>query len=564
MIKKQIIKGFCTIGLILAVIGSNAQNKIIAFSLENKNAKQYEKAEWKIDVVADFDNPYFQEDISIDMELKSPSGKRLNLPCYYEFGNSRKSTWRARFMAQEKGKYSYTFHLKKNEKVAFSTGSKTFNVSGSKMKGILHAASNWTFRFDNGEAFRGIGENICWESRADDDSKFFKALHENPKYNYEYMLPALSSHGGNYFRTWICSWNLPLDWKSGINNKRYTNSSAYFNPSAIAKMDRLVNLSDSLGLYMMLTLGPGAYDSKNGRYQVSTAEFFKDPKAKKQYYNRLRFIVARWGYSSAIGAWEFFNEIDNVQFRDKNNPIPAEDIVQWHSEMAEYLKKIDPFDHLITTSISHRDLKGLNNIDNIDFNQKHIYKNNRALPTTIVNYTRQFGKPYVIGEYGYEYDWSKNFDLFAQEMDSDFKRGLWYGLFSPTPVLPLSWWWEYFDNRGTDAYIRKVRTIQDRMMKAGKGNFDTFSATSSNAEVECYSVKCGEEYYIYLYNPKKEKHITKINLPLISSLYSAERYDCESGIFSALDNVTSIADNSQIVTAVLDPGTDAVYILKNK
>ena len=564
MIKERIIKGFCSIGLILAVTGLHAQNKIIASFSENNNAKQYEKAEWKIDVAADFDNPYLQEDISMDMELKSPSGKRLTLPCFYESGNTKKSIWKARFMAQEKGKYTYTFKLKKNEKLAFSTGIKTFNITGSKKRGILHAGSNWAFRFDNGEAFRGIGENICWESRDNDDSKFFKALHENPKYNYEYMLPALSRHGGNYFRTWICSWNLPLDWKSGINNKRYTNSSAYFNPSAIAKMDRLVNLSDSLGLYMMLTLGPGSYDAKNGRYQVSTAEFFKDPKAKKQYYNRLRFIVARWGYSAAIGAWEFFNEIDNVQFRDKNNPIPAEDIVQWHTEMAEYLKKIDPFNHLVTTSISHRDLKGLNSITDIDFNQKHIYKNNRALPTTIVNYTQEFSKPYVIGEYGYEYDWSKNFDLFAMEMDSDFKRGLWYGLFSPTPVLPLSWWWEYFDNRGTDAYISRVRTIQDRMMKAGSGNFDVLPISSSNSDVELYCVKCGDEYYIYLYNPKKEKLTTKINLPLVSAVYSAERYDCESGTSSALDDVTSLTNNDQTATVVLDPGTDAVYILKKK
>lgn len=564
MIKEQMIKGFCTIVFMLAVISLKAQNKIIAFSLENRNAKQYEKAEWKIDVTADFENPYLQEDISMDMELKSPSGKHLVLPCYYESGASKKSTWKARFMAQEKGRYTYRFHLKKNEKLVFSTATKTFNITGSKNKGILHAGSNWVFRFDNGDAFRGIGENICWESRDDDDSKFFKALHENSKYNYEYMLPELSRHGGNYFRTWICSWNLPLDWKSGINNKRYTNSSAYFNPSAISKMDRLVNLSDSLGLYMMLTLGPGSYDAKNGRYEVSTAEFFKDPKAKKQYYNRLRFIVARWGYSAAIGAWEFFNEIDNVQFRDKNNPIPAEDIVEWHKDMAEYLKKIDPFDHLVTTSISHRDLKGLNSISDIDFNQKHIYKNNKALPTTILNYTREFSKPYVIGEYGYEYDWSKNFDLFAQEMASDFKRGLWYGLFSPTPILPLSWWWEYFDSRGTDAYIGRVRTIQDRMMKAGNGTFNSFSVSSSNLGVELYSVKCGDEYYIYLYNPGKERLMTKIDLPLTPGGYYTEKYDCETGISSAADAVTSVADNGQISTVVLDPGTDAVYILKKK
>ena len=76
--------------------------------------------------------------------------------------------------------------------------------------------------------------------------------------------------------------------------------------------------------------------------------------------NRLRYIVARWGYSPAIGMWEFFNEIDNIQFRDAKNPIPAEEIVAWHARMARYLKSIDPYGHPVTTSISHRDLEGLN------------------------------------------------------------------------------------------------------------------------------------------------------------------------------------------------------------
>src|SRR5690606_22668543 len=122
----------------------------------------------------------------------------------------------------------------------------------------LKTKDKWSLQFDNGESFRGIGENLCWESRANDDSKFFKELHEQTKYNYEYMLPALAKNGGNFYRTWIVSWNLPLDWKKGFNNTRYTNSTEYFNPSAIEKMDRMFDLSDSLGLYVMLTLGMGA------------------------------------------------------------------------------------------------------------------------------------------------------------------------------------------------------------------------------------------------------------------------------------------------------------------
>lgn len=540
--------------------GLKAQTAISGFKLIDKSVKQYEKAEWDIAVNAPFDNPYLQEDVALDMLITAPSGKKLVLPCYYERGKSGSgAVWKARFMPQERGKYAYNFQLIIKGTHAILSKPATFIAQKSDGKGILHSNDDWTFKFDNGTPFRGLGENLCWESRANDDSKFFKALHEKEKYNYESMLPSLVKHGGNYFRTWICSWNLPLDWKSGFNNNRYVSSDEYFNPSAIKKMDRLVSLSDSLGIYMMLTLGEGTHDQRNGRYATSTPEFFADARARAQYRNRLRFIVARWGYSPAIGAWEFFNEIDNVQFRNAANPIPAANIVQWHDEMSTYLKQIDPYHHLVTTSISHRDLEGLNSLKNIDFNQKHIYKNNRALPTTIVKYAKDFKKPYVIGEYGYEYDWSKNFNLFADEMDSDFKRGLWYGLFSPTPIVPLSWWWEFFDDRGTDVYLSRVRTISDQMLAAGKGSFETLNATASLPDIEIYSVKCGTKTFVYAYNPTKELKKPVLELSTTKSSSPVSMYDCESGRYSNIKGSTS-GGKIQISGFELAANTDAVFI----
>jgi hypothetical protein len=548
-------------GLVL-LLGNTlqAQNKILGFKLLNAVVKQYEKAEWEISVDASFSNPYLQEEIALDLLLTAPSGRKLLLPCYYEAGqNGTSSVWKARFLPQEKGKYSYNFQLVSKRTQAVLSKRSTFMAVKSANKGILHSNDDWTFKFDNGTPFRGVGENLCWESRANDDSKFFKALHEKEKYNYEYLLPSLVKHGGNYFRTWICSWNLPLDWKSGFNNKRYTASDEYFNPSAIKKMDRLVNLSDSVGIYMMLTLGEGAHDQRNGRYAISTPEFFIDPQAKAQYRDRLRFIVARWGYSPAIGAWEFFNEIDNIQFRNAANLIPAASIVQWHDEMSTYLKQIDPYQHLVTTSISHRDLEGLNSLKNIDFNQKHIYKNNRALPTTIIKYADEFKKPYVIGEYGYEYDWSKDFNLFADEMDSDFKRGLWYGLFSPTPIVPLSWWWEFFDDRGTDAYMTRVRTISDQMLAAGKGSFETIKATASLPEIEIYSVKCGDRTFVYVYNPIREIKKPALELDTIKTSGPVSMYNCETGKSSNIKGTAS-GGKMQISGFELAANSDVVFI----
>ena len=457
---------------------------------------QYARADFDIVLQGTWSNPYLQEEVTLDMVLTAPSGRTLTLPCFYVEGESGgESHWAARFTPQEKGMYSYTFRYAERGNPLPGALSGSFETGDPLGHGILHPRDNWTLAYDDGTVFRGIGENICWESRTNDDSKFFKALHErHDKYNYDVMLPQFAWEGGNFCRLWMCSWNFPIDRHRNFNNFRYEESDEYFNPSAVTRLDHTVKMGEDLGIRFMLCMGAG--DVRTDR------DFFVSREAKARYRNYLRYIVARWGYSPAIGMWEFFNEIDNIQFRDNDNPIPAADIVAWHTEMAAYLKSIDPFGHIVTTSISHRDLEGLNDVKDMDINQKHIYRATSSIPGTIVQYEAAHGKPYVIGEFSYEWDWSKNFDDFAEDMDLDFKRGLWYGLFSPTPITPMSWWWEYFENRKTDLYFRYVRFVNDRMLEQGKGSFEQVPVQADGAEA--YAVRCGNRIYVYAYNPTSQ------------------------------------------------------------
>ncbi len=533
-------------------------------SLLNSKVSQYEKAEWDIRLTAQWENPYLQEDIALDMLIVTPGGKNLVLPCYFESGESGKeSLWKARFAPQEKGKYSYCFRLAKAGKSEIKSDTHKFTAGKSSGNGFLKPRDNWTLQFDNGKPFRGIGENICWESRTSDDSKFFRRLQENPKYNYEYMLHLLAKNGGNFYRTWMCSWNLPLDWKNGINNPRYSPTDKYYNPDAIKRFDRMINLADSLNIYVMLTLGMGAWEVHDGGFAANSADFFVNPQSKERYKNRLRYIIGRWGYSSGICAWELFNEIDNVQFSDRENPIPAELIVAWHDEMSTYIKETDPYKHLVTTSISHRDLKGLNSLKNIDINQKHIYKNTASIPDQIVKYETEFGKPYVIGEFGFEWDWSKNFDDFAADMDLDFKHGLWFGLFTSTPVLPMSWWWEYFENRGMMTYFRGVREISDQMLIAGNGNFERINIISDQVNVR--GVKCGKTCFIYLLNETGEDKTSSINFPLESDrLLSVKSFDPVSLKYNEISGLEIKEHQAFLHNVKLEPKGEMILIVTGK
>jgi hypothetical protein len=220
-------------------------------------------------------------------------------------------------------------------------------------------------------------------------------------------------------------------------------------------------------------------------------------------------------------------------------PIPDKAVTQWHAEMSEFLAGIDIYDRPITTSISHRDVQGMNDIKHIDINQRHIYKALDAIPTTINEYVAKHNKPYVIGEAGYEWDWSKNFDDFSANMISDFKRQLWYGLFNPTPVLPLSWWWEYFDEKGTTPYFQRVNEINKLMLSAGNGKFAAIPLSVSDKNITAFALVAGDKPFVYLFNKSEKPVSVKIQFekPLPKKYYTVRAYSPETGQYSKLDNI---------------------------
>ena len=92
--------------LVLCAVVSVLQAQISNVNLLTSTVKQYERADFSITLKGNWTNPYFQEEVTLDMVLTAPDGTELVQPAYYVNGKSGEtSNWAARFSPQQAGKY---------------------------------------------------------------------------------------------------------------------------------------------------------------------------------------------------------------------------------------------------------------------------------------------------------------------------------------------------------------------------------------------------------------------------------------------------------------------------
>ncbi|MBN2566322.1 MAG: hypothetical protein JXB46_11490, partial [Candidatus Eisenbacteria bacterium] len=169
-------------------------------------------------------------------------------------------------------------------------------------------------------------------------------------------------------------------------------------------------------------------------------EFFTDAEAADWYRKRLDYLSARYACYSNLFAWELFNEVNLV---DGYWPDEAAD---WHARMAGYLRGIDPYDHLITTSFSgptgSHEIWGL---PGIDFVQAHDYGEvdwgaNSAKWARQLR--RRYGKPMLFGEIGILHDGRRT--RTADPQGVHLHNGLWGAVMGGGAGTGMTWWWDSY------------------------------------------------------------------------------------------------------------------------
>jgi len=409
--------------------------EIRSVTLEKSPIKVYQPVELTVDLDAKVMDPYDPEEIELKGIFTSQQGKKLEVAGFLYSGEVSDSepvknpVWKIRFTPVLAGEWSYIVTAR-NIWNSTKSGAYRLQAEAGAGDGFVRVDPKHPqyFAFDSGRFYYPIGQNVSWL----------------PLPEYARYFSKMAKHGENWARIWMTNWSFAIEWKpmgqfQGLGT---------YNLDRARNLDVLLRLAAMHDLYLQLVFDfHGAYSNKvnpewsnnpynvvNGGFLKSPEQFFTDPRAKDLYKKRLRYIIARWGSSPNVMAWEFFNE---VSFTDNFN---EKAITAWHREMSSFVKTIDPYQHLTTTSYGGDAVGDVYQLPTIDFAQYHVYAQNLSKQMQrISNKLQQYQKPHFVGEFGSD---SANGGDDLDKKGVFLHAGLWSQFMQPASGNAMPWWWD--------------------------------------------------------------------------------------------------------------------------
>ncbi len=437
---------------------------------KSARAAQYERVELEVDLGATYENPFDPDEVRLDAVFTSPSGRKLVVPGFFAVAHRRepaegaevmvpeseatpgngneaarqqgsqaaagvpkgagRSGWRVRFAPQELG--NYRWHLQLRDRSGEITGGEgSLECVAGKRPGFIRTSKidPHYLAFDNGEGYFAIGHNLpiyhTTGQLGDEAMRKFAAAKEN------------------FNRWWMSSSGFGIEW---------TDRLGWYRQDVAARIDMSLDQAAELGLYYMMCMDThqdfresgwerNPFNARNGGPCQTPREWFTDETARRHYRNRLRYTVARWGYSTHVLCWEFGNEMEG--WADSPDEVKR----PWHEEMSDYLRSIDPFGHLITTSFwSKTGPEEYWKLKSIDIVQTHCYTNDdgntaEAVRSYCLHQWDRFSKPHIFGEFGIR---SHSTTADKDPQGWALHNSLWAGLTSLSAGGPMPWWHENY------------------------------------------------------------------------------------------------------------------------
>ncbi|MGD9498424.1 MAG: DUF5060 domain-containing protein [Armatimonadota bacterium] len=478
----------------------------------------YEKLEVTFDPGRVYENPFDPEVVDVQGRFRSPGGRELVIPGFFYQAYERSRTvegweklipvgepcWKLRFSPTEEGTWRFVVSVR-DALGELRSREHTFTATPPlDPRGMVRVSRRdpMYFEFDNGELFVPNGINM----RDGGD----QAEAQEGTYAFDRFFRRFHDEGLNFVRTWMCAWWAGIEWDEQYHSRfdgvgRYCMYNAW-------RLDYLFDLADRHDLFIELTLGShgqlrrdkydaewryNPYAAHNGGYLPSPSMFFTSEQVKADLRKRYRYIVARWGYSQHLMSYDLWNEIDLSEGRD------AAEIAAWHAEMADYIKRIDPWQHLVCTHVClygswgdalwdlpqieyiqadayWQDRQGWHKPLNGFFDSKAHYRNKPMLfieygPQTadVANHEAATGTPYPYAI------WQREFRVVG-----------WIGNMMPLAAAPVWWYHQQWDELKLYESQQAMVRFNEGLDPRGRG-LRKIPALTSDPERLFAQAKCG-------------------------------------------------------------------------
>lgn len=427
----------------------------------------YGLIELHVSLAARYRNPFDPSQIDLNAVFRAPNGTQYRVNGFYDQGFSGDNAlggplpirasgppgWRIRFVAPTPGTWSYTVYVRDStRRLASSSMGSPIRVVPGTSAGYVRVSRHdpHYLAFDNGTSYFPVGENLAF---------WYHGLRD---YTYWLMAPGkLGGSGANVIRLWMAPEKDSIDYSYPLGD--YTSSQRY-----AWALDQILRLAGRNNIKVILTLVLHAdleirpdwpwdwrhspYNTSRGGPAQTPCDFFSNPTAIAMFERSLRYVVARWGYSTSILSWELVSETDLVQsYRSCRDGV-----LRWHRMMIDRLHALDPAHHLITTSFAHMpgdpriwSLPGLNIVQS-----NHYSPGIPGFITSDLLSLRQYGKPAFMGEFGL----SSKTPVPGSDISGWYIHlGEWAGLMAGGAGSGLNWYWQaYVDHYNTYWAYRAV------------------------------------------------------------------------------------------------------------
>lgn len=479
---------------------------------------KYEKFELVVDLTASYANPYNPDEVKLWAVFTSPTNVIWTINGFYSG-----SEWKIRFGANETGVWNYVVKVWDASGTSESS-SNSFTCNSSSYHGWLRIASNKRYLMhDDNTTFYGIGHDRCWNSTTTPFSTLY-------------------SYGMNMITIWLGVWDSIENTSTGIGKYDQTKCTTYDNYITSAEQNG-IHISLVVWFHDVLRIPgepwPGGTWSSNAYSTITTPEDFyrsssTTPGTPWSYQQKLyRYIIARWGYSRALGIWDIISEIDGTTGYSRDSTAGD----QWSERVHQYFKTNDPFKHLTSGSKSG-DAWWPVGYSIFDIAEMHSYVSANdavGVATTVAAWTRQmwsgFTKPNILGEFG-----TNNQALQPQHIHN----GIWAGLAAGASITPLDWndggsWGDM-----TTPMLEQMKYYSDFVKGIDFVGIIFTPATVTVSGCNAWGMKSGNSGFAWVQNTSGNVSGKSFTFSgLVDGNYPVEWYDCWTGQVVSAQNVNS-------------------------